>query len=76
MSDPDPLTRTGAKYSTRFLQPFSECGQEIAQQRIQRNERWLPRFAAFPCQRRTHSGDITRPDRKPAPSRPCQIRDT
>lgn len=33
-----------------------------------------PRFARFPCQTSTRSGDLTRPGREPAPTRPCQMR--
>ena len=37
--------------------------------------KFWPRFARFPCQTLTRSGDITRPDGKPAPTRPHQMRD-
>lgn len=39
------------------------------------DERAVPRFTAFPCQRRTCSGDLTRPGREPAPTRPDHKRD-
>ena len=37
--------------------------------------KFWPRFARFPCQISTRSGEFTRPGREPAPTRPCQKRD-